>query len=97
MGSLSRGVSVQEMSVQGFSVQGVSVQRVSVQEFSVQWGLCLEGVEGVSVQGISVQRGSLCRGGSLSKETPYGTIKSGPYASYWNASLSIKSHCFLLR
>ena len=48
---------------------------------SVQGGLC----SGVSVWGL-YPGGSLSRGGSLSGRPPR-TVKSGQYASYWNAFL----------
>ena len=54
---------------------------------SVQRGPCPEGSlsRGVSVWGVSVHGGSLSRGVSV-RETPR-TVKSGRYASYWNAYL----------
>ena len=64
---------------------GVFVQGEGVY---VQWGgLCPVGgslSRGVSVQGVSVQEG-LCPGG-LCQGDPR-TVKSGRYASYWNAFL----------
>ena len=83
MGSLPKGVSVQEVSVQGSLSRGslsrgVSVKReVSVQGVSVQGSLSSgslsRGVSikrGVSVQGGLCQEGGLCPGRSLSGRHP---------------------------
>ena len=56
---------------------------VCPREVSVSGG----SVSGGSVSGgVCVQEG-LCPGGSLSERSPHLTVKSGQYASYWNAFL----------
>ena len=76
-GSLSRGgVSVQGRSFcpgEMVSVQGVSAQGESLSRGSLS--------RGVSLQGVSVQ-------GGLCQEDPPHMVKSGRYASYWNAHLA---------
>ena len=74
------------MSTVGVSVQGGG-------SLSREGGLCPG--RGVSVQGGSLSGGSLSRegglypgGGGLCQGDPSRTVKSGRYASYWNAFLS---------
>ena len=74
-GSLSRGVSVQGNLCPG----DLSSGGFSVQEVSVQASLC----PGGTVQGVSVQ-GGLCPG-LVSVQGDPRMVKSGRYASYWNA------------
>ena len=71
--------------------RGSLSKEVSVQGVSIQSGLCLVGVGGLCPRvGVSVQ-------GGLSPGTPR-TVKSGRYASYWNAFLfSIKSDVLFIQ
>ena len=83
----------------GVSIWGSLCRRVSVQRGLCPGDLCLGGLcpGGLCPGGLCL--GGLCSGGSLSgrslsrglsvRETSY-TVKSGRYASYWNAFLLYK-------
>ena len=84
-GLCAGGLCLVGVSVQGVYVQGGSLSRL----VSVQGGLCLGGL----CPGDLCPQGDLCAGrvsvqggGSLSGRPPC-MVKSGRYASYWNAFL----------
>ena len=77
------------------SVHGVSVQGGLCPGGSRSRGLCTGGW--VSVQGGLSSRGSLSRGEGFCQEYPPCMVKSGRYASYWNAFLFCEMFCPVTR